>query len=95
MEFGSILVNIPYPTFEEADKAARVLLERELCGLVRIHKEVHQLYPEGNSIVGDDIALLTIKTTPGNLKAIESYVYETHPWGTPCIDAYAIVTDHC
>jgi uncharacterized protein involved in tolerance to divalent cations len=95
MEFFAILVNIPCPTFEEAKKIATDLLEKNLCGTIKISKDVHLMYKLDEKVEGEDIYLLSIKTTKTNLKDIETYIFENHSWGTPCIDALPIVTDHC
>ncbi|MCA9376499.1 divalent cation tolerance protein CutA [Candidatus Nomurabacteria bacterium] len=96
MDIVAIIINIPCPTFEEADKHARILMKKELCGLVRIYRDVNQIYfTEEGEVDGEDIVMLAIKTTQKNLKEIEAYMLKNHSWGTPCIDVTPIVTDHC
>ena len=91
----AIFVNIPCPSKEEAVKLCTALLEKELCGLVRIYEDVHQMYFMDGKVDADDIVMMHIKTTQDNLKDIEAYIMKNHSWGTPCVDVVPIITDHC
>ncbi|MEA3357605.1 MAG: divalent cation tolerance protein CutA [Patescibacteria group bacterium] len=91
----AIFVNIPCPTIEEAKKLCGSLLKKGLCGTVQIKENTHLMYTESGKVEGDDIVMMSIKTTKGNLKAIEAYILANHSWGTPCVDVVPIITDHC
>jgi uncharacterized protein involved in tolerance to divalent cations len=94
-ESDPIFVNIPCPTFAEAKKICRALLEKELCGTAKIHEKVHLMYTNSDGVQGEGIVLMTLKTTNTNLAAIHEYILKNHSWGTPCIEVVPLVNDFC
>jgi uncharacterized protein involved in tolerance to divalent cations len=92
---AAIFVNIPCETKEEAQKLCGALLEKELCGTAFIKENTHLMYTENGKAMGDDVVLMSLKTTPQHLKEIETYIMANHSWGTPCVDAVPIIVDHC
>ena len=95
MKAVAIFVQIACPTKKEAQKLSAALIERNLCGLVRIYENVHQMYNADRKVDAEDAVMMHIKTTQDNLKDIEAYIMEHHSWGTPCVTALPIITDHC
>ena len=91
----AIYINIHCPTVDEAKKLAKGLLEKKLCGTVKITPNVHLLYAVDGKIDDEETALMTTKTTQQHLKDIEAFILGNHSWGTPCIEVFPIITDHC
>ncbi len=91
----AIYINIHFPTIEEAQKIGTELLEKKLAGTIKITPNVHLLYKMEDKVDDDITVLMTIKTTQQHLKEIEAYMYEHHSWGTPCIEVFPIINDHC
>lgn len=91
----AIYINIHFPTFEEARKIAKELLEKKLAGTIKITPAVHLMYVMNEKTEGDDTFLMTIKTTQVHQKDIEALIYEKHSWGTPCVEVFPIINDHC
>lgn len=96
-EVEPIFINIPCPSYDEAIKLCRELLEKELCGTAKVHKDVHLLYhgQEDNRVKGEDIVLITLKSIKSNLANIHEYILKNHSWGTPCIEVVPITSDMC
>ncbi len=90
-----IFVNIPCPTKNEAVKLCRELLQRELCGTAKVHSHVHLMYTNPEGVQGEDVVLITLKTTKKNLADIHEFILKNHSWGTPCIEVVGIISDMC
>jgi len=92
----AIFVNIPVPTLEEAKKLCHGLLEQDLCVTTKIHSHVHLMWKhEGEKVGGEDVVLITLKTTDENIDKIHKYIFKHHSWGNPCIEVVAILNDLC
>ena len=91
----AVFVNIPCPTKEEAIKLCTYLVDQDLCATAKIHENVHLLYKHTAEVEGDDIVLMTLKTTDENIPKIHKYIFEKHSWGQPCIEVVAILNDMC
>jgi uncharacterized protein involved in tolerance to divalent cations len=91
----TIFVNIPCPTKEEAVRLCRELLKQELCGTAKIQENVHLMYVDPEGVQGDDIVLMSLKTTKANLTNIHAFILKNHSWGTPCIEVVPIINDMC
>lgn len=92
----AVFVNIPCPTKKEAIKLCKALLEQELCVTTKIHEHVHLMWKyEGKPVGGDDIVLITLKTTDLNVPQIHRYMHEHHSWGNPCVEVVPILNDLC
>jgi len=91
----AIYINIHFPTQKEAKKLAAALLKKKLCGTIKITPNVHLMYTMDEKLEGGDTVLMTIKTTQQHLKDIEAFILKNHSWGTPCIEVFPIITDHC
>lgn len=91
----AVLVHIPCPTKEEAIKLCSHLIDQDLCATAKIHENVHLLYKHTDEVEGDDVVLMTLKTTDENIPKIHKYIFENHSWGQPCIEVVAILNDLC
>lgn len=91
----AIYINIHCPTVEEAKLLSKAILEKKLAGTIKITPKVHLMYYYEGKFGGDDTALMTIKTTEQHRKDIEAFIYENHSWGTPCVEVFPIINDHC
>ena len=89
-----IFINIPCPTRDEAIKLCSSLLDQELCGTAKIHDHVHLMYKD-DGVQGDDIVLMTLKSTRSHLEKIHEFILNNHSWGTPCIEVVPILSDMC
>ncbi len=94
-DLDPIFVNIPVPTREEGKQLCHQLLEKDLCGTAKLHDNVHLMWKEENKVQGDDINLMTLKTTRGKLADIHEFILKNHSWGTPCIEVVPILADLC
>lgn len=92
---AGVYVNIPCPTQEEAISLSRELISMDLCGIVKIHDHVHLMYTDGKEVQGDDVVVMTLKTTQGNLQKIQEFITRNHSWGDPCIEVVPIILDMC
>ncbi|MFC1653384.1 divalent cation tolerance protein CutA [Patescibacteria group bacterium] len=63
----AIFVNIPCPTKKEAQKLCKSLLERELCTTTKIHENVNLMWKDKDEIKGEDVVLITLKTSDENI----------------------------
>jgi len=91
----AIYINVHFPDMDEAKKLGKKLMEKNLCGTIKMTPKVYLMYNDGEKIEGDDTVLMTIKTTKQNQKDIEGFIYENHSWGTPCIEVLPLIMDHC
>lgn len=91
----AIFVNIPCPTKEEAVKICSSLLEQELCATTKIHENVNLMWKEDGQVQGEDIVLITLKTTDEQIEQIHRFIFENHSWGDPCIEVVPILRDLC
>ncbi len=94
-ELDPIFVNIPCPTKEEGIKLCKEMLKQDLCGTAKVQSNVHLMWQEDNDVKGDDVVVLSLKTTKQNLAKIHEFVLKNHSWGTPCIEVVPILTDMC
>ena len=92
--YDPIFVNIPVPTREEGKKLCHALLEKDLCGTAKLFDSVHLMWKE-ETVTGDDINLMTLKTTRSKLADIHEFILKNHSWGTPCIEVVPILSDLC
>jgi len=95
MDAVAIYINIHCPTAEEAKKLSTGLLDKQWAGTIKITRDVHLMYVMDGKIEVDDTVLMTIKTTKQHLKNIEEFIMKNHSWGTPCVEVFPIITDHC
>jgi len=93
-ELDPIFVNIPVPTREEGIKLCSQLLEKDLCGTAKLFDNVHLMWKE-EGIKGDDVNIMTLKTTRIKLADIHEFILKNHSWGTPCIEVVPILSDLC
>ena len=91
----AIFVNIPCPTKKEAIKLCSALLKKELCATTKIHENVHLMWYEDNKVEGEEVVLITLKTTDNHIEAIHKFIFENHSWGNPCIEVVPILRDLC
>ncbi len=92
---AAIYVNIHCPTEDEAKKLSKQLLEKKLCGTVKITTQVNLMYVMDEKLEGEDTSLMTIKTTKRHLQDIQTFILENHSWGTPCIEVMPLIKDVC
>ncbi|HBD02402.1 MAG: CutA1 divalent ion tolerance protein [Microgenomates group bacterium GW2011_GWC1_46_16] len=90
-----VFINIPCPTKEEAIKLCTGLLEQELCVTTKIYEHVRLMWLEEKKITGDDVVIMTLKTTDINIPKIHRYMAEHHSWGNPCVEVIPIIADLC
>ncbi len=88
-----VIVNIPCPTDEEAKRICGFLLDNELCGTAKI-LPMHLMYKD-ERVEGEEVVLMSLKTTKSNLGKISKYIYENHSWKTPCIEVMPVLRDMC
>lgn len=91
----AVFVNIPCPTKQEAVQLCRGLLEQDLCATTKIHENVHLMWKDEEGLQGEDIVLITLKTTDQNIQDIHKFIFENHSWQTPCIEVVPVLRDLC
>lgn len=94
-DLNPIIVNIPCPTKEEAEKICKELVSKELCGTAKI-SAINLLYPDPKGRVGNEsVYLMSLKSTKEKLADIHEYILKNHSWGTPCVEVLPMLTDMC
>jgi uncharacterized protein involved in tolerance to divalent cations len=93
-DLDPIIINIPCPTKEEAEKICKQLLEKDLCGTAKI-SSTYLMYPGEKGASGEDVFLMSLKTTKIKLADIHAFILKNHSWGTPCIEVTPMLTDMC
>jgi uncharacterized protein involved in tolerance to divalent cations len=92
----AVFINIPCPTKAEAIKLCEGLLEQDLCATAKIHEHVHLMWVGKDSkVTGDDIVLMTLKSTDVNIPKIHRYIHDHHSWGNPCVEVLPVFADLC
>jgi uncharacterized protein involved in tolerance to divalent cations len=91
----AVYINIHCPSQKEAKKLSKALLEKKLCGTVKITSDVHLMYIMDEKLEGEDTALMTIKTTTRHVQDIQAFILENHSWGTPCVEIFPLTKDVC
>ena len=92
----AVLINIPCPNKKEAQKLCKDLLEQDLCTTAKIYENVHLMWKhEGKEVGGDQVVIISLKTTDLNVMNIHKYMHEHHSWGTPCVEVMPIINDLC
>ena len=76
---------------EEAQKIARYLVENQLAACVNIVPEIESIYRWRGKVESGSESLLLIKTTSGNVSAVEDAIRELHSYDLP--ECIAIVID--
>jgi uncharacterized protein involved in tolerance to divalent cations len=89
-----VYINIPCPTVEEATSLATHLLSHDLAGTAKISPNTTLMYHDGTT-KSEAVAILNLKSTTSHLTDIQTYIYQNHSWGTPCIEVLPILTDMC
>jgi periplasmic divalent cation tolerance protein len=80
-----ILVYIPCPDIEEAEKIGKALLERKLAACVNILPGIESLYWWQEKIAQDNEVLLLVKTRLSCFEELEKVATGLHSYTTPCI----------
>jgi periplasmic divalent cation tolerance protein len=75
---------------EEAHKIARYLVENRLAACVNIVPEIESIYRWQGKVDSSREWLLLIKTTSGNVPAVEAAIRELHSYDLPECIAIAI-----
>ncbi len=82
-------VYITFPSFDEAKRAARHLLEKKLAACVNIWK-INSLYWWENEIQEDDEIAMIVKTRAEKYSEIRNEIKKLHSYTTPCICAFQV-----
>lgn len=75
---------------EEAHKIARYLVENRLAACVNIVPQIESIYRWQGKVESSSEWLLLIKTTAGNVPAVEDAIRELHSYDLPECIAIAI-----
>ena len=75
---------------EEAHKIARYLVENRLAACVNIVPQIESIYRWQGEVESSSEWLLLIKTTSGNVPAVEAAIRELHSYDLPECIAIAI-----
>ncbi len=76
-----VLIFVPASNQEEAKQYATDLIKQKLAFVVRITKDVYQLWPENDNIGSDTVAVLRIHTAKNLIDKIKQYFANNHRWG--------------
>lgn len=79
-----IIVYITYPSKEDAEKAAKHLIERKLIACANIFP-IESLYHWEGKLTNDSELVLLGKTKEENYNEIVEEVEKTHSYDIPCI----------
>jgi len=81
----AVLVYTTYPSVVEAERVARVLVERRLCACVNMLPGMVSLYWWQGAIERSDEVVMIIKTRASLAEAVRGAVKEMHSYTTPAI----------
>lgn len=80
---GARVVLVTVPRGGKAESLAEGVVEARLAACVNILPGAVSFYRWKGRVHRDEESLLVIKTTPGRLKALESWIKERHPYELP------------
>lgn len=83
METGLCLAMTTVANSDQAERLARVLVERRLAVCVSLGSPVTSVYPWQGRIESEAEIPLTIKTGPSRLAALKAALTELHPYDVP------------
>ncbi|MDH5717879.1 MAG: divalent-cation tolerance protein CutA [Spirochaetia bacterium] len=90
MDINPILVTSTFPTKEEAEKTAKLLVSKKLAVCVNIIGPVISYYEWENKIQNDEEYKLFIKTLESKWPDIKKTIKENHPYTVPEISKLLI-----
>lgn len=93
-DLDPVIVNIPCPTRKEAEKLCKELLDKEFGGTAKI-TATYLMYPDEKGATGEEVVLMSIKTTNGKVADIHEFILKNHSWVTPCIEVMPLISDLC
>ena len=76
-----VLIFVPASNQEEAKQYATDLIKQKLAFVVRITKDVYQLWLENGGIGSDTITVLRIRTAKNLIDKVKQYFANNHKWG--------------
>ncbi|MCS6904016.1 MAG: divalent-cation tolerance protein CutA [Bacteroidia bacterium] len=91
MNIEYIIVYIPCPTKENAEKIGYELVAQKLAACINIVSEIQSSYWWENKVQQDKEALLLVKSKLALFSSLEQKVKELHPYKVPCIIALPII----
>ncbi|NTU61177.1 MAG: divalent-cation tolerance protein CutA [Caldiserica bacterium] len=80
----SFIVYSPYPTKEEAKKAAMIAVEKNLACCVNIY-DCHSVYVFEGEMAEHPEFVCYFKTLEHKLDNLRKYIEETHPYSVPAV----------
>ncbi len=80
-----VLVYTTYPSIVEAEKAGRVLVERQLAACVNILPGMVSIYRWEGALERAEEAVMIVKTRAALADAVSAAVKEMHAYETPAI----------
>lgn len=84
-----LIIYSTFPNRKEADKTARVLLQKKLAVCV-VCWPVNSLYWWKGKIISDKECAMFAKTTKKNEKKARGLIEETHSYSVPCVASIEI-----
>jgi len=81
----AVMVYTVYPSFVEAERAGRELVEARLCACVNILRGMVSLYWWQGAIERGEEVVMIIKTRATLAEAVRAAVKRTHSYTTPAI----------
>jgi periplasmic divalent cation tolerance protein len=87
-----IVVFITTPTFDQAEKIGKTLVEKRLVACVNIIKEIKSFFRWKGEISDEDEVLLMAKSKNDNFKKIEKETKKLHSYSVPEIIALPLVS---
>lgn len=72
-------------SLEEAQKLAKLLLEKRLCACVNLYPQVRSLYWWEGKIDSSEETIMIVKTREALLPQVEKTILENHSYSCPCI----------
>lgn len=88
------LIYATYPSFEEAEHAAQMLIDRRLAAGINVISGIHSFYWWENRPTASQEVILIAKTIADHFEKINTLLSAHHSYSCPCILQVAIENGH-
>lgn len=83
MNMPVCIISSTFDKLEDAEKTGQLLLESRKIACAQISSPIISLYRWKGQLERAQEVVLTVKTLPGNLSAVQAMLEKLHPYETP------------